>query len=131
MNKDFKVPSWCPIPQRIFNAYTHDRLSTEYEKVIYLSEIDDSPGMAFWVRGNRILSDDEAKMIIYVDSGDISGGYYEIAGRWIPFSLTRITKTRNGSGNIVWHIFGRWCSVPDVISDEGELISRFEGICIP
>ncbi|MFA6554271.1 MAG: hypothetical protein WCS89_02070 [Candidatus Paceibacterota bacterium] len=131
MNKDFKAPSWCPIPQCIFDARIRGHLSTEYVNVTYKSEIDEGPGIVFWVHRNKILSDEETNKIIYVDSGDISGGYYEIDGKWIAFSLTKFIKTRNDSGNIVWHIFGRWCSVPDVISDEGELISRFEGICIP
>lgn len=104
MNSNFKLPKWFPVPQTVFDA-CQSGLGIHYLKLSFSSDISDELPVRAWVHDNKILSDQEADRIKYVETGDISGGIYEIDGKWIPWSGEHYKKIALRDGNeIEWEI---------------------------
>lgn len=129
MNSNFKLPSWFPIPQRVFDA-CQSGIGSHYVELIFSSDVSDELSVKAWVHDNKILSDQEADRIKYVETGDISGGYYEIDGKWIPWSRQHYRKVmETDHGEIEWEFnYG----VAMIIEKDGVVIfsEKPDRICI-
>lgn len=127
MNSDFIIPAWFPVPQSVLNACFS--LGSHYERITFSSETTDEPAIQIWVHKNRVLSDEEAKKIVYNETGDIAGGYYSIDDKWIPFSTISFSKTSfTEKGETIWKATTGPAagSHYEVIEKDGNVISHEE-----
>ena len=127
MKQDFKIPQWFLVPQAVFDA-SQSGIGAQYLRLTFSSQISGEPTIEVWVQGNKILSDKEAERIKYVESDDISGGYYEIDGKWIPWSGQYYEKVACMSGGETeWKVTcgtGACGNRLKVIEKNGVIISR-------
>jgi len=124
MNRDFKLPTWFPVPQAVFDACRG--LIDQYIKLTFISEISDELPVSAWVHDKRILSDEEANQIKYIETGDISGGYYEVDGHWIQWSGEHYRKVACAGGVVEWkvtHGTGAGGLIFKILEEDGSVTS--------